>query len=247
MGSVNLSSKRIVVSGAASGIGRATAQRVARDGGSVALVDRDGPKLQSAADEISAGGGRCRSWQADVRQEDQVEQALRSAAAWMGGIDVLLHLAGILEGPHVPIADFDQDVWDRVLEVNLRGTFLMAKHASTHMPTGGVMVLAASRAGVTSGSSSFAYGASKGGVHGLTMVLEAHLASRGIRVNDVCPGSIATPMKEGQLAESRRRTGNEKEFIAASRLLAPPEGVAEVFAFLASDAADYIRGSIFTR
>jgi NAD(P)-dependent dehydrogenase (short-subunit alcohol dehydrogenase family) len=169
--------------------------------------------------------------------------------AWLSGLDVLLHLAGVLLGPHVEIADFSEETWDRVLDINLKGSFLMSKHVAGYMQKAGkgVIVLTASGAGVTGGSSSFAYGSSKGGVHGLSMVMAANLGPKGIRVNDVAPGALATPLKIGQVEESFRRTGNRTEYEAAMKSLLPPEGVASVMAFLASDDADYVRGTVFTK
>lgn len=246
---MNLQGRRIIVTGAATGIGRATAIRVAQDGASVAAFDINDAEAQKTMATIGEAGGRAKYWHVDVTSESQVKSGVAEAVAWLGGLDVLLHLAGVLQGPHVEITDFSEEVWDRVIDINLKGSFMMSKHASGHMQKAGkgVIVLTASGAGVTGGSSSFAYGASKGGVHGLSMVLAGHLASKGIRVNDVAPGALATPLKIGQVEESYRRTGNRAEYEAAMKSLLPPEGVAAVMAFLASDDADYVRGTVFTR
>ena len=112
---------------------------------------------------------------------------------------------------------------------------------------GGVIVLCSSGAGVSGGSSSFAYGTSKGGTHGLAMVMEHRLRKFGIRVNDVCPGSIETPLKIRQLEQTYKITGNKQGYDRDSKRLLKPDGVAAVFAFLASDDARYVRGTIFTR
>lgn len=100
---------------------------------------------------------------------------------------------------------------------------------------------------MTGGSSSFAYGSSKGATHGLSMVLAQRLAAYGIRVHDVCTGNVDTPLKMAQLCAAYRHDGNREPFEAAVRNLVPPEGIAPVFTFLASDEARYVRGPIFTR
>jgi NAD(P)-dependent dehydrogenase (short-subunit alcohol dehydrogenase family) len=247
---VDLKGKRIIVTGAATGIGRATAIRVAGEGARVAMFDVNDAEAQKTLATIGEEGGHGRFWHVDVTKEAEVRDGVAAAVSWLGGgLDVLLHLAGILQGPHVEITDFTEATWDRVIDVNLKGSFLMSKHAAGYMQKAGkgVIVLTASGAGVTGGSSSFAYGSSKGGVHGLAMVMAAALGPKGIRVNDVAPGALATPLKIGQVEESYRRTGDRAAYEAAMNSLLPPDGVAAVMAFLASDDADYVRGTVFTR
>jgi meso-butanediol dehydrogenase / (S,S)-butanediol dehydrogenase / diacetyl reductase len=111
----------------------------------------------------------------------------------------------------------------------------------------GVIVLLASGAGVTGGSSSVAYAASKGGVHGLSLVLQEHLHPAGIRVHDVCPGSVDTPLKRQNVADMARVTGQSVEEALATAKLVDPRGVARLLAFLVSDDADLVRGTVFTR
>lgn len=246
---MDLEGKRIIVTGSATGIGRATAVRVAREGARVAMFDVNDGEARNTLSAIGEAGGEGRFWHVDVTDESQVKDGVESAVAWLGGVDVLLHLAGVLQGPHLDITEFPAQTWDRVLDVNLKGSFLMSKHVAGHMEKAGngVIILTASGAGVTGGSSSFAYGASKGGVHGLAMVLAGHLNPKGIRVNDVAPGALATPLKIGQVEESYRRTGDRVAYEAAMRSLLPPDGVASVMAFLASDDAAYVRGTVFTK
>ncbi|MCH7593912.1 MAG: SDR family oxidoreductase [Chloroflexi bacterium] len=243
---MRLDGKRIVLTGAASGIGKATALRVADEGARVALLDM----ADDAGREVAAIiGEKARYWHVNVADETAVEDAIGQAAAWLGGIDILLHVAGVLDGAGVDLEKFTEETWDRVIDINLKGSFLVAKHVAAVMrPTGrGVMVLTSSGAGVKGGSSSFAYGSSKGGVHGLAMVLEQRLAPFGIRVNDVAPGNIDTPLKVTQVRQSYEETGDEDYFDKTMASLAHPSGVAAVMAFLASDDADYVRGTVFTR
>ncbi|MBI4305144.1 MAG: SDR family oxidoreductase [Chloroflexi bacterium] len=247
---MNLKGKRVIVTGAATGIGRATAIRVAAEGAVVAVFDVNDGEAQKTIATVGEAGGKARFWHVDVTSEADVRTGIAQAIKWLGGgPDALLHLAGILQGPHVEILEFTEATWDRVIDVNLKGSFLVSKHVAGYMEKAGrgVIVLTASGAGVIGGSSSFAYGASKGGVHGLAMVLAGRLGPKGIRVNDIAPGALATPLKIGQVEESFRRTGNSEEYERAMKSLMPPEGVASVMAFLASDDADYVKGTIFTK
>ena len=245
----NLEGKRILVTGAASGIGRATAIRVASEGATVAALDLDDEEAASTLKTIGDAGGKARYWRVDVSSEQEVRHAIEGASDWLGGgIDVLLHLAGVLKGAHVDVTQLTEQTWDSVIDVNLKGSFLVVKHVATHMmrQRSGVIVLTSSGAGVLGGSSSFAYGSSKGGTHGLAMVLDQHLSRHGIRVNDVLPGSIDTPLKVAATEESFRNTGDREAYDRTIEGMSSPEGVAAVMAFLASDDANYVRGSIRT-
>ena len=175
---------------------------------------------------------------------------MASATEWLGGgPDVLLHLAGTLRGAWVDIAEFPEVTWDQVVDTNLKGSFLVSKHVATRMQQNGagVIVLTSSIAGVTAGSSSYAYGSSKGGVHGLAMVLRGQLADKGVRVNDVCPGNVASPLKMEVIDEAYRKSGDRAAYDADIAGLAQPEGIANIMAWLASDEAAYVTGTIFTR
>lgn len=247
---MTLSGKRIIVTGAATGIGRATALNVASLGATVAAFDVNDIEGLAVVERIGADGGTARYWHVDVTREAEVQSAVVEATTWLGGgPDVLLHLAGILQGANVDIADFSEETWDTVLDVNLKGSFLVSKHVAALMQRNGagVIVLTASGAGVTGPSSSYAYGSSKGGVHGLTMVLNGFLEGRGIRVNDVCPGNVTTPLKLDAIEQIYRRTGDRSGYEAMMAALVPPEGIASVYAWLASDEAADVKGTIFTR
>jgi len=177
-------------------------------------------------------------------------RALAEAAVerW-GRIDALINCAGILQGAFISVDDLDEETFKRVILVNLTGSFLATKAVVPTMKHAGrgVIVLIASGAGVRGGSSSVAYGSSKGGVHGLAMVLEPQLAPHGIRVNDVCPGSLNTPLKRQNVVDAALAHGQSPEEALAKADLGDPRGVARVLAFLASDDAAFVRGSVFTR
>ena len=156
--------------------------------------------------------------------------------------------AGIMRGQLADIGDLDEATFDRVVDVNLKGAFLVAQRVAPVMVEqgAGVIVLVGSKAGVTVGSGSFAYGASKGGVHGLALTLERHLGPAGIRVNDLCPGDVDTPLYRRSIAEGVERGGDPVAAEQALARLTPVRAVAEVLAFLVSDAASAVRGSVFT-
>lgn len=245
-----LDGKRIIVTGAATGIGRATVLKVASLGARVAAFDVNDAAGAATVAQARAAGADCRYWHVDVAVEDEVEAAVAEATTWLGGgPDVLLHLAGILQGARVDIAEFPESTWDAVVDVNLKGSFLVTKHVAARMQElgAGVIVLTASGAGVTGGSSSYAYGASKGGVHGLAMVLRANLGGRGVRVHDVCPGQVVSPLKVSVIEETFRQTGDRQAHDAELASLVQPEGIANVMAWLASDDAADVTGTIFTR
>ncbi len=244
---MRLKGKTIVVTGAASGIGRAACLRCATEGAQVAGMDWDGEGLGETVRRIQEAGGVARGIQVDVREGDQVCSAIGDVEASLGRIDGLIAAAGILEGILVPVDLFDEETWDRVIDVNMKGSFWAARYAVPAMERagGGVIVLISSVAGVLGGSSSVAYGSSKGGVHGLSLVLAAQLAPRNIRVHAVCPGGIETPLKMRVVETQASAQGKTVE--AARARLGDPEGVGKILSFLVSDEADHVRGTIFTR
>lgn len=248
----DLTGKRSIVTGGATGIGRATAIRIAELGAQVAIFDNNNEDGNNTAIQINDNGGNARFWSVDVRDEANVAGTVIAAKAWLEDIDVLLHFAGVLQGASIPLDRFEEKVWDTVLDINLRGTYLMAKYVAIEMlkkpgPQRGTIILTASGAGVKGGSSSYAYGASKGGVHGFTMVMQQYLESQGIRVNDFAPGAVETPLKIAQLrstGEITERPAAEVEHQVAN--LTNPRDVAEIAAFMASDEANVLRGMVST-
>jgi NAD(P)-dependent dehydrogenase (short-subunit alcohol dehydrogenase family) len=245
-----LQGKRIIVTGAATGIGRATAIMAAARGARVAAFDVNDRDAATMVEEVGREGGVVRAWHVDVADEAQVRASVADATGWLGGpADALLHAAGILLGAGIDLEAFDEDTWDRVIDVNLKGSFLLSKHVAPGMRAvrSGCIVLVASGAGVIGGSSSYAYGSSKGGVHGLAMVLRARLAGTGVRVYDVAPGSVATPLKIRVTEELFAQDGDRASYESQMAMLVRPEGIAEVLVWLASDASADVTGTIFTR
>lgn len=248
---MRLRDKVVVITGGATGIGGATALVCGREGAKVVAGDVNEADGRQVVSRITEGGGQARFVRTDVTEEADARRLIAEATSAFGRVDALIACAGILRGTMVPVEDFEAATWDSVIDVNLKGTFLCAKHAVAAMKRtgGGVIVLVASGAGVKGGSSSYAYGASKGGVHGFGLTLMDRLAADHIRVNVVCPGGLATPLKLAQIAEAAEREGKSgEEAVAAQRPhLGDPEGVGNILAFLVSDGADYVRGTIFTR
>jgi len=248
---IQLNNKVAVITGGSTGIGAATAIQHAKAGAKVVFGDINAVDAQKTLDAIAENGGIAKFQRTDVTIETEVEDLMKTTDAVFGSIDVLVTSAGILRGPSVRIDDFETTIFDSVIDVNLKGTFLALKHAVPIMAKsgGGVILCIASGAGVRGGSSSVAYASSKGGVNGLVMTLENQVSSMNIRVHTICPGGLATPLKLRQIAESAKRNGQDPEAAVANALntLGDPAEVARILTFLASDAGSYMRGQIFTR
>ena len=242
---MNLKDKIVLVVGGATGIGRATAALCAQRGAKVVVADRD--EIAGAESALACGG---LFLPVDVTAETSVRAMIAAVEQKYGRLDALVHTAGILKGAFVPLDEFSLETFRMVLDINTTGSFLCAREASTLMKKSGrgVIVLLSSGA-ATGGSSSFAYGTSKGGVNSLGIVLTNALAPFNIRVNVVAPGNIDTPMKRSVIAADVERKGKPEEMekaVADSRL-GTPEGMAKLLAFLVSDDAEYVRGLINTR
>ena len=244
----DIQGKLIFITGAAQGIGEATARLCAERGAKVIMADVKADKGEAAAAAIRAAGGEATFYQVDVRSDDQVRQVFEQVKATYGGLDVLICAAGVLRGEYLQPEDMPLETFEFVMDVNVKGTFLCTKYATPMLAASqGVMLLIASGAGVIGGSSSIAYGTSKGAVNGMGMVLANHLASRKIRVNVICPGGIATEMKLTVMENAAKLEGKSFDPAVDGAELGDPIGVARFLAFLASDEADYVRRNMFTR
>jgi meso-butanediol dehydrogenase / (S,S)-butanediol dehydrogenase / diacetyl reductase len=233
--------KIALITGAASGIGKATAERIAQEGGSVACVDLNESVKQTAA-AIEAKGGTAIALTCDVSDEQQVADTVSAVVARFDRIDVLCNVAGILRSDYTH--ELTLENWDRILKVNLTGTFLMCRAAIPHLlkVKGGNIVNTSSTSALGSHPWMAAYAASKGAILSFTRVLAVEYIKQGLRANCVCPGGIATPL-HGQFQMPK---GADPELLRGAM---PPNGkyvgpeyAASVIAFLASDDARYITG-----
>ena len=231
-----------VVTGAGSGLGRATAHCFGDDGAAVAAVDLDVDAAEKTTAEIGERGGSARAYRVDVTDPAAVKRTVEAVAADLGRPQVLVNSAGI--GGFAHTVDETYERWSAILGVNLTGTFLMCQAALPHMlDGGGAIVNVASNAGLMGQPYSAAYCASKGGVVNLTRALAVEYVKRGVRVNAVAPGGMNTPMIAGF---TMPEGVNLKEFARVTSPLgyAEPEEVAGVIAYIASDDARYMTGSI---
>ena len=244
----DLKDKKIIITGSATGIGKSVTARLCAFGAKVAALDINKEKGSETVFNAVEYGGDIKFFEIDVKDEISVKKNIEEATNWLGGIEVLIHIAGILEGADTEINNFPEDIWDKVIDVNLRGSFLVTKYVSKIMikQNSGVIILTSSGAGVHGGSSSYAYGSSKGGVHGLSLVLEQNLSKYNIRVNDVLPGSVKTPLKVKNVKDTHK---NNDKLSVDQRIeeLVSPDEISKVYAFLASDEASMIKGSIRTK
>jgi len=233
-----LKDKVCLVTGAAQGIGEACARRFAREGARMVLADIETTRGQALASELGGVFVRC-----DVGDRAQVDAAVDAAIAAFGRIDVLVNNAGIFRA--ADFLDVTEADFDAVLRVNLKGAFLMGQAVARHMARqgGGSIVNMSSVNGVLAIPDIASYNVSKGGLNQLTRVMALALADKGIRVNAVAPGTIAT-----ELAAQAVLTSEEAKLRILSRTpmkrLGQPAEVADVVAYLASDAASYVTGEI---
>jgi NAD(P)-dependent dehydrogenase (short-subunit alcohol dehydrogenase family) len=242
----------VIVTGGASGIGRAACNRLAVEGAAVAVVDRNAALVDEVAEALSSGGAtRVVGLVADVSLEEQVRQAVERAAADLGGIAGLVTSAGIFDsGDMNPLADVSLETFSRTLAVNLTGTFLFCKYALPHLlsaragPHGGrgAIVTVASTAGLRGHGFGSGYTASKGGVVALTRLLALQYGAQGVRANCICPGATDTPMTGGVYRDPET-LARVTPRIPLGRV-AQPEEIGALACHLLSDDASYVTGQI---
>jgi NAD(P)-dependent dehydrogenase (short-subunit alcohol dehydrogenase family) len=234
--------KTVLVTGAAQGIGQAVATRFAADGANVVIFDLDAAKAQAAADTIIADGGKAIAVGGDVGDSGDVAKAVEAAVAEYGQLDVCVCNAGIVHT--ADFLDIDEADFDKVIRVNLKGSFLAGQAAARQMVKqgkGGAIVLMSSINAVVAIPNQVPYCVSKGGLNQLTRVMSLSLVGHGIRVNAIGPGSIGTDMLRSVLEKDPNANRTVMSRTPAARLGDPSE-IASVASFLASDEASYITG-----
>jgi meso-butanediol dehydrogenase/(S,S)-butanediol dehydrogenase/diacetyl reductase len=235
--------KVALVTGAASGIGRATALRLATEGARVMCADISDAGLQETLAAIQESGGETRARRCDVSDHAAAAATVAHSVETYGGLDVLCNIAGMGTFQHTAAVTPEQ--WNRVLAVNLSGTFFMSQAALPHLlERHGNIVNMASSAGIIGQAYCAAYCASKGGVVLLTKAMAVEFARRGLRVNCICPGGVDTPLSAG----FKPPEGADMELIRRLALVshkADPSEVAAAVAYLASDEARYVTGIAF--
>jgi NAD(P)-dependent dehydrogenase (short-subunit alcohol dehydrogenase family) len=238
-----------LVTGAASGIGRAIVQQFVAEGAAVVAVDIVEEALHQVVAELQAQGGKATGCVANISSDVDVERMLSIATSTYGRLDILCNNAGIMD-LMTPAADVPLALWDRVLAVNLTGPFLACRRAIPLMleQGGGRIVNTASEAGLRGGTAGTPYTVSKHGVVGLTKSIAFHYGERGIRCNAVCPGGVETGIGVGSGMPHEAGLSRVIAFVQGSSGGRPakPEQIASVIAFLASDDASNVNGAILT-
>jgi glucose 1-dehydrogenase len=238
-----LQGRVVIITGAAQGIGAACARRVVQDGAAVALWDLADDAGTALAAEINAAGGQAIYQHCNVARKAEVEAALAATLARFGHVDGLVNNAGIFKA--APFLEVSEEDWDAVIAVNLKGSFLVGQAVAREMVKRqrGAIVNMSSVNGTLAIPSIASYNASKGAINQLTRVMALSLADQGVRVNAVAPGTIAT-----ELAKNAVLTSDEAKARIMSRTpmkrLGEPEEIADVAAYLLSDAASYVTGEI---
>ena len=242
-----LSGRVAIVTGAASGIGRATAIRLAAAGARLVLGDMSEPSGEATADELRRTGGDALFVRTDVADFDACARLVARTLESYGRLDIAFNNAGIIDSPPAKTGDMRTSNWDRVLAVNLTGVFNCMRHEIPAMlEHGGSIVNTSSIMGLKGTPGGAAYCASKHGVIGLTRAAAIEYGKQRVRINAICPGYIETPMTVGKDAVFSAKHVERMKAEAALGRLADPNEVAELVLWLASDHASYVTGTVIS-
>ena len=238
----SVSGKVAVVTGAASGMGRATCRLLGDEGAVVAAVDRDGDGARRVAEDIAAAGGTAAGWELDVTDRHAAAEVMAAVADRFDGVDILVNNAGVSLPAPIDGAGYE-DAWARTMAVNLAGQATMARLCLAHLLRSGAgrIVNVASTEGLGATAYISPYTASKHGVIGLTRALAVELGSRGVTVNCVCPGPIRTGMTAGIPEDAKDKFARRR---VPLRRYGEPEEVAHAILSLALPSASYINGAV---
>jgi NAD(P)-dependent dehydrogenase (short-subunit alcohol dehydrogenase family) len=243
--SQRLHGKRAVITGAAAGIGKGAAIKLAEEGASVGILDVDFANAEQVAREINNAGGNAIAVKVDVRDEKQVSDAIGIVESTFGGLDTVIANAGVmLFGKDTVAAELDLETWQRCIDVNLTGMFLTCKHGlrALQRNNGGSVVITGSPTGVLGCAPTFtAYSTSKAGTLGLMRILAIDYVAKNIRVNAILPGTTNSPL----VATLMENPATRAEFLGKIPMgrAADAREIANVIAFLASDEASFVTGA----
>jgi NAD(P)-dependent dehydrogenase (short-subunit alcohol dehydrogenase family) len=242
---MTIQGRRALVTGAASGMGAASAELLAAEGAAVVLADLDEAGAEAGAEAIRAAGGKAVALRCDVASSSDVKAAVSAAVDHFGGLDIVVNCAGIIR--RASVVETTEQEWDRVMAVNIGSVFLTGKHAVPVMATGGggSIVNISSGWGLKGGPDAASYCASKGAVVNLTRAMAIDHGPQGIRVNCICPGDTDTPMLR---SEAHQLGLDETAFLEESaerplNRLGTGEDIARAVLYFASDDSAWVTGS----
>ncbi|MFQ5676209.1 MAG: glucose 1-dehydrogenase [bacterium] len=244
---MRLQNKVTLITGAASGIGRESALLFAKNGAKVVVVDIDKEKGLHTVEDIQQAGGDADFFSADVSKASEAQAMIQHAETTYGRLDVVFNNAGIFPDSDGSVLETSEDVWDLVMQVNLKGVFLGCKYAipALQRSGGGSIINTASFVALMGAATSqIAYTASKGGVLAMTREIAVEFARQNIRANSICPGPVETPLLQELLSDPKKRQ-RRLVHIPAGRF-AQATDIAQAALFLASDESSYINGATFT-
>ena len=243
---MRLKNKVALITGGGSGIGKASCLLFAREGAKVVVIDLNSGTAESTAGEIRNSGGEARAYAADVSKEKDAEAMIRFAEKTYGSLTVVFNNAGIFHPKDDSVTTTAEDIWDRVIDINLKGVYLGCKYAvpALQRAGGGSIINTASFVAVVGAAApQIAYTASKGGVLAMTREIAVEFARQNIRVNALCPGPVETPLLAELLSDPARRQ-RRLVHIPVGRF-ARAEEIASAALFLASDESSYVTGTTF--